>query len=361
MLGKGGGKEHHYSASPSQHVTFPLRDAVQRHARSADGMGAYATPDEGGTLKRSKLVVALLLSCTTLFAQGNDASALLTTNQDHLVVGDQARVILSAQHDPSLSRIAWPTIPDSFGKLEVVTKDKIDTIKQGRFVHYRQLLLVTGFDSGVHTIPPFQFTVTPASGAPYTMQTGAISMLVQPVPVDTTKPFKPIKGIMIVKATWLDYIGWIVAGIIALIAIGLVVYFLRQKRHKIPPPVAAPEPLHVRAMRLLEKLDAEQLWQKGEVKGYYVRLTDILRSYIEARFGVKAMERTTDELTAAARRHNELVLHAERLERILSTADMAKFARAQPQPAEHLAAMQATKDFITASIPVVATTTPEPS
>jgi hypothetical protein len=30
---------------------------------------------------------------------------------------------------------------------------------------------------------------------------------------------------------------------------------------------------------------------------------------------------------------------------------MAKFARAQPLPAEHIAAMQATRDFIVASIP----------
>ena len=312
------------------------------------------TPDVGwqGILLA---IFALLISCTTLSAQGADASASLSTNQDRLTVGDQASVVLSIQHDPSQSRVAWPVVPDSFDKLEVVKKDRIDTIKKGRFLIYQQELRVTGFDSGAYTIPPFQVTVTPASGVPYTIQTGAINMLVQTVPVDTTKPFRPIKGIMVVEASWMDYIWLIVAGIIALIAIGLVVYFLRQKKHKIPPPPPPPEPLHIRAMRMLEALEGEQLWQKGEVKAYYIRLTDILRSYIEARFVVPAMERTTDELISVARRHSELALHVDKLYSVLATADMAKFARAQPLPAEHIAAMQSTKDFITASIPV-----PEP-
>jgi hypothetical protein len=109
--------------------------------------------------------------------------------------------------------------------------------------------------------------------------------------------------------------------------------------------------LHEKALRLLAALEAESLWQKGEVKEYYIRLTDILRNYIEARFGIPALERTTDELSAAAKKHPELCLQADRLHGILATADMAKFARAQPTPAEHAAAMQDTKDLIIASIP----------
>lgn len=269
-----------------------------------------------------------------------------------MLVGDQSRVYLSAQHDPTLSRISWPAIPDSFGKLEVVQKDKIDTVKNGRFVTYRQLLLVSAFDSGLYQIPRLQINVAPVSGTPYTLQTEPKEFVVQTVPVDTTKPFKPIKGILAVESSWLDYIWWIIAGAIALLALGLVLYFSTQKKHKIPPPPPAVEPLHIRALAMLQALEAESLWQKGEIKEYYVRLTDILRSYIEARYAVPAMERTTDELTAAARRHGELSLQADRLYHVLATADMAKFARAQPVAAEHVAAMQAAKDLITAGIPV---------
>lgn len=303
-------------------------------------------------------IAALLMGCTRLLAQG-DASVTLDADRDKLLVGDQARVTLSAQHDPALSGIAWPFVPDSFGKLEVVAKEQVDTIKNGRFILYRQVLMVAGFDSGAFGIPPFRLAVTPKSGAPYTLQTSALQLHVQTVPVDTTQPFKPIKDIMVVESSWLDYIWWIVAGIAALIAIGLLAYFLRKKKPVVAPPPPPSVPLHVQALRALDALEAEGLWQKGEVKNYYVRLTDILRGYIEPRFGVKAMERTTDELTATARKHPELARHADRLYRVLATADMAKFARAQPMPDEHVATLQATREFITASIP--APVSPDPS
>jgi hypothetical protein len=182
-------------------------------------------------------------------------------------------------------------------------------------------------------------------------------MLVQTVPVDTTKPYKPIKGIMLVELTWRDYIWYIVGGLILLLAIITLFIYLNKRKKPVPQmPPAPPEPLHVMALRQLTALETESLWQKGEVKEYYVRLTDILRNYIEARFGIPAMERTTDELTYATRRHVELRPHTNQLYTILSTADMAKFARAQPLPEEHLSTMQLAKDFITATIPVPLTT-----
>jgi hypothetical protein len=301
---------------------------------------------------RNIATLLLLLVSVSAFAQGPEASASLRTDAAKLLVGDQARVFLSAQCDPAKDRIEWPQIPDSFGKLEVVEKGKIDTVRKGVLAIYTQRLLVSGWDSARYVIPPFQLNVVPANGAPYTIQTEGLTFDVSTVPVDTTKPFKPIKGIMQVEVSWMDYIWWFVgAGILLLALIGYVIW--RKTRRK-PVPVAPPpppEPIHEKALRLLAALETEGLWQKGEVKEYYVRLTDILRIYIEERFGIPAMERTTDELTAAAQTHKELAFQTERLHGILATADMAKFARAQPTPAAHISTLQAAKELIMATIP----------
>ncbi len=297
--------------------------------------------------------LTLLLVSVVAFAQAPEASASLRADATKLIVGDQARVFLSAQCDPAKSRIDWPQIPDSFGKLEVVEKGKIDTVKKGILTIYTQRLLVSGWDSAEYTIPPFVFNVTPSSGNPYTIQTEGLTFSVSTVPVDTTKPFKPIKGIMQVELSWRDYIWWIVgAGLLLLAIIGYVIWKKTRKKPVVMAPPPPPEPLHEKALRLLAALEAEGLWQKGEVKEYYVRLTDILRNYIEERFNVPAMERTTDELTAAARTHKELAFQAQRLHGILATADMAKFARAQPTLTEHISTMQATKDLVVATIPL---------
>lgn len=302
----------------------------------------------------------LLLLCAPRIAGAQDAQATLSGDPLRLSVGDQSRVFLSVQHDPKLSRIAWPAVPDSFGKLEVVEKGKIDTVTSGRFVQYQQRLMVTGFDSGEFVIPPFTVNVTPAGGAPYQLTTGQLSLLVQTLDVDTTKPIKPIKGIMTVPTSWLDYIWYIVGGILLL---GVLLFFLLRRKPKPRPaaPPPPPVPLHIRIFQELDALEQQGLWQRGEVKQYYVALTDILRHYIEARFAVPAMERTTDELTAAARGHAELCRHADTLYSILRTADMAKFARAQPMPDEHVAALRNTRDFVTATIPQAPQTPPSPS
>lgn len=304
-------------------------------------------------LSRYLSIILLLLASLSASAQkAPEASASLRADATKLMVGDQARVFLSAQCDPTKSRIAWPQVPDSFGKLEVVEKGKIDTVKQGALAIYTQRLLVSGWDSAEYVIPPFLFNVTPANGAPYTIQTEGLTFQVSTVPVDTTKPFKPIKGILQVETSWLDYIWWFVgAGILLLAIIGYIIWRKTRKKPVVQAPPPPPEPVHEKALRLLASLESESLWQKGEVKEYYVRLTDILRTYIEERFGLPAMERTTDELTAAASHHKELAFQAQRLHTILSTADMAKFARAQPSPTEHISTMQSTRDLIMATIP----------
>ena len=71
------------------------------------------------------LLLLLLLSAASFAQQAPQASASLRTDATNLLVGDQARVFLSAQIVPAQGTIIWPQLPDSFGKLEVVKKDKI--------------------------------------------------------------------------------------------------------------------------------------------------------------------------------------------------------------------------------------------
>ncbi|MEO6833792.1 MAG: hypothetical protein ABI378_14205, partial [Chitinophagaceae bacterium] len=142
-----------------------------------------------GRMLRRALLSAFLLCGIFQFsaAQSTDAQANLNTNTNKQLVGDQARVTLEVQHDPTVSKIIWPGIPDSFGKLEVIRKEKIDTIKNGKFVQYKQLMLIAGFDSGMFVIPSFAVNVAPLAGSPYQLHTDSVMLLVQTVAVDTTK------------------------------------------------------------------------------------------------------------------------------------------------------------------------------
>jgi hypothetical protein len=286
------------------------------------------------------------------FAQG-DARVGARMDATQIVVGDQARMFIQVQNNESIGTLQWATIPDSFNNLEIVEKGKIDTVKNGDIVTYKQRLLITGFDSGVFKIPAFVFSVLPKSGTPYTIQTDSFGLLVQTVAVDTTKGFKGIKGVVYVKNNWLDYIWYIVAGIAVLVLVVLITIYIVKKRKNRPVPQGPVESLQDYTLRLLAKLDAQQLWQKKQVKEYYVELTDIIRGYIEKRFNVHTMELTTDEILDGVHQHKELLQYYDVLSDILHTADLAKFAKAQPLQQEHVAAMEKAITFVDTSRPVI--------
>jgi hypothetical protein len=287
--------------------------------------------------------------------QGTTATARLDTRQ--ISIGDQARLFLEVTHSPKAENLQWPVVPDSFGAIEVVERGKIDTVPAGDRITYRQRIAITGFDSGLFKIPPFQLGVMPVNGTPYLLTTDSFELMVQSVAVDTTQGFKPIKNIIYVKGSWLDYIWYIVGGWILLGLLLFVLFKVLKKPKATPAPPPPAESLTDKTMRLLAELDAQQVWQKGQIKEYYIQLSEIVRGYIEQRFSTPALELTTDELLYKAQLHRELQPYQTLLATILQTADLAKFAKWQPQPQEHFDAMENAKSFVATSRPVTPVTT----
>lgn len=310
-------------------------------------------------LRKIFTLVTLLLMSALSYAQDAKVSTRLDPLQ--IVVGDQARLFIEIQNNEKQGKLQWAVIPDTFNNLEVLERGKIDTLKQGDIYTYKQRLIITGFDSGSFKIPAFQFSVIAAGGTASIVQTDSLQLLVQTVAVDTTQPFKPIKGIMLVKSSWLDYIWYYIgAAIFIILIVFVVLYFIKNKKVQIPVINKGPvETLQEKTLRLLAEVEQQQLWEKGQVKEYYVQVTDVLRNYIEERFKTPALELTTDELLASALRIKELVPYRELLGGILYTADLAKFAKSQPLPAEHIATMEQAKEFVNLTKPAPTPTTQE--
>jgi len=305
---------------------------------------------------------AAMLACIAfgpLATAQPDATVTTRLDARHIVVGDQARLFFEVKNKPSMARVEWAAVPDTFNGLEVVERGKIDTIRAGEYVTYKQRLVLTGFDSGAFKVPSFIFPVIASNGDPYTIQSDSFMLSVQTVAVDTTKAFRPIKGVMYVDWSWMDYIWYIVAGLVFVLVIaGLIVYFLRRPKPAPVVPEGPKETLQQQTLRLLSELESKQLWQNQKVKEYYVELTDIVRNYVEARFNTPALEITTDELMYKVQMSRELQPYYSQLHVILTTADLAKFAKAQPLPAEHTNVMSKAIELVVNSKPVI---TPPPT
>ena len=126
-------------------------------------------------------------------------------------------------------------------------------------------------------------------------------------------------------------------------AAGIVVWLRRRRRTE----SAARRPAHEIAFDELEKLLAQKLIEKGEVKPFYDGLSDILRRYTENRFGLRAPERTTEEFLCELKASTALgAAHKNLLGEFLRHCDMVKFAEHQPAKEEIQGAFDACKKFI---------------
>ena len=297
------------------------------------------------------LILSILITGLQVFSQDFKATATLSPNT--ILIGDQVDMTL-VFNCPNSTQVIWPSIQDTIlGNIQVIGRSKIDSTfsPDKKNLKLTQKLRLTCFDSGFYTIPPIRFLYRnlPDTNVK-TEQTGLLVLTVHTLAVDTTKAIKPIKGPVKVGFSLLEYMPWIV-GILLFLAIAgfLIWYWLRKKKGEpvfLLRPAIKYQP-HEWALMELEKLRAKKLWQSGKIKEYHTELTDILRKYIEDRFHLMAMESTTSEIIDDLQEKTVILKeYRELLERILTMADLVKFAKYIPLPEEHEKNIEKAIDFV---------------
>lgn len=138
--------------------------------------------------------------------------------------------------------------------------------------------------------------------------------------------FRPARGLIetdrieaMRRRIWPKALGAVAIGVILVVAI---VWWAR--RPKVEPP--AP-PAHEIALKRLRELERSDLIGRHKVEPFFVAVTEIVRDYVEAAFGLRAPEQTTEEFLASLATATELVRHREVLQPFLTAADEVKFAR----------------------------------
>lgn len=134
-----------------------------------------------------------------------------------------------------------------------------------------------------------------------------------------------------------DYAAYAgIALIILALLVWAVVHYLRHRRPQ--QRVIKPEPKlppHVVAIKALEELGHRKLWQNGRHKQYYTALSSILKVYIDGRWNIGALDKTTGEVIAMLRDVEMPRDSRSDLIEILQTSDLVKFAKAQPEAEEN--------------------------
>ncbi|NKB22971.1 MAG: hypothetical protein GKR87_00945 [Kiritimatiellae bacterium] len=137
------------------------------------------------------------------------------------------------------------------------------------------------------------------------------------------------------------------AGIIAFV---VKRFFIKSTSKAAPekPPV----PAHEIALKALQDLLKKGWIEEKVIEPFYVKLSYIVRQYIENRFHLRAPEQTTEEFIRDAATSNLLSLeHQQRVEHFLHQSDLVKFAKHCPQPDDMRAVYSAAEQLVQETVP----------
>ena len=268
------------------------------------------------------LVVSAAIDSTTLF------------------IGDQTDLHLRATCEAG-QQVQLPVLEEQLiSGIEIVDKTIIDTtaLNDGR-VQYDQYLTLTSFEDSLFYIAPLPFV----SEGDTIWSESLMLNVVQPFEMDSTDmAITDIKGIYRAPIWWWGILRWVLLALaIAGVGVGgyYLITYLKGRSRKNEEEIAITEPLRPAEEVALEKLDIireQKLWQTGQVKEYHTQLTDVVREYIARRFEVSSVEQTSDETLRAMKPllHDKKELY-EQLRKMLSLADLVKFAKWTATPDEN--------------------------
>ncbi len=304
-----------------------------------------------------KKLCFILLFCMMSFL-GIQCDAQVTflrgrTDVDTIIVGQPFDYQLSLTI-PKDYFVEWKQFGDTLSKsIDVINIEDVKTtsINNSDNVIMTQNLTLTSFDTGYVYVPEIAITYSKSlqDSIRYTLRTDEKELYVTTVAVDTTEAFRPIKGVMRQGLTAKEVFPWIA---IVIIIAGVVYLIIYLKKHKKTKDVVVEEkkkptiPAIITARAKLAEMKDNEVWNTPQTKDYYTDLTDIAREYLEGQFEIDAIEMTTDEIMEAINRLDLNNLTKSKLQDTLTTADLVKFAKANPSAEQNKQSFSDINNFV---------------
>jgi hypothetical protein len=303
--------------------------------------------------KATILAFAVLFLCShTVWAQ----KAVVTLEPREILIGQHASLHIRIEL-PSKASLIYPALLDTITRqIEIVRFGRPDTLSIDTIPFVlEQVHTITSWEAGFHPIPSFDF-IAIAGQDTIMFKSDALLLEVQTVEVQSDEDIRDIKTILGIPITFRDIIPYL-AGLLVLGAIAwlLIRYMTKPRIDEQKPPVwKQPDiPAHMAAFSSLSGLKNKKLWQAGKYKLYHSELSNILRFYLEKRYGIGAMEMTTSEIMLVIEPLIDDPVNLNNLRQILEVADLVKFAKFNPEASLNESSMELAFDFVDGTKKVV--------
>lgn len=303
-----------------------------------------------------RLFVALISLVPVAVTAAGPMKITASLDSAYILMGKQTTLHLELVQDKGMQGAFLNHNSDTLTSTVVIAKAlKPDTTDIGNNrEEIKREIVIQSFDSGLYTIPPFIY----AAGNE-TIASNPLTLKVLPVPVDTLATIHDYAGVAKPNTKLIDYLPdfivdywWIYLLVIAVAVIVFIIVMLRKRNVKdIIMPKKKPIPPYQMAIQQLNKLKGEKLWENGHEKEYYTRLTEILRIYLDRRFGINAMEMTSSQIMSHIRDNETTKPSVPMMRQILEIADFVKFAKVRPLPDDNAKAFSNAMQFVESTKP----------
>ena len=258
---------------------------------------------------------------------------------DSIFIGDRFELIIDVDKD-MVQSVAFPEfMPEAESGFELVESPQPDTLShEGRRIKLRKRYVIAAFEEGDFNMGRANVLYADKNIIDTIYADNENILKVGTFVIDSTsreiydlKPQKTLPFRLGEISGWLC-LAMAVAAVLALL-VWLLVRYLRKRGKSLKSffAPAPPLPPHIVAIKSLEELRNRKLWQNNRHKAYYSGLSDILRLYICGRYGIGAMEMTTDTILESVRSLDMPAKCKADIATVLQDADLVKFAKFEPE------------------------------
>lgn len=277
---------------------------------------------------------------------GQKSLILVTTsiNRGKITVGDKIvyKIEVTAQEN---IKVEFPEFGEMLAGFSITDYSTHGPVKSGNTLTWSREYVLDVYLTGTYVIPPARITYRLNNGEPKQILTAPLFVTVDTVLSDENAQLKEIKPIKVPElAVSKTVVAGGILGLFLLIAsvVGVVVWLKKRGQYVEPP-----RPAHLIALDALNNLRKQGLVESGQIKEYYFLVSNILRHYIEGRFGLMAPERTTEEFLDELQKATVLNQpQKDILSKFLMHCDMVKFAKYNPSGEQIERVLETAFDFV---------------
>ncbi len=277
---------------------------------------------------------------------GTDVRVTARAEPNSVPIGTPFRYVVEISA-PKNAELTVPMPAGTLGEFSIVDFGSTAPKADGNRVVTAHWFSLVAYRAGEKRIPRFSVSYKLPGGEAQTAESEEVPVTIRslvsgdPAATDIRDIAPPLPA----PRAWNSRMLAAAAGLAAT-ALGACLYWARKRWRRATPAPAPPSPDQV-ALKELARLAARELPRLGRYEEYYVALSNIVRQYLEDRFGLHAPEMTTEEFLAAAQRDRRLTeAHRVLLAGFLAEADLVKFARHVPAPQDAERAGTAARRFV---------------